>query len=135
MFKINFVHTVYYLSAKYIIFFVILAFVRNRFQEVVINHAQTSSELFKLSLGYVLYVLFYIAIMVVIFCTPLYYIILIKNGLNCLLLLVAFYAIEFLAYWFLFSPSDIYMAVYNAVIGMVFLNLFFFQQLVVKFNK
>jgi len=55
MFKINFVHTVCYLSAKYITFSIILAFIGNRFREIVINHALTSSELIKLSLGYILY--------------------------------------------------------------------------------
>jgi hypothetical protein len=135
MFKINFFRTVCYLSVKYIVFSIILAFIGNRFKEIVIDHAQTSSELIKLSLGYVLYILFYVAIMVVIFCAPLYYILLIKNGLNCLLLLVVFYAVEFLAYWYLFSPSDIFPAIYNAVIGIVFLNLFFYRQLVIKFEK
>lgn len=135
MFKIKFFHAVCYLFVKYIIFFVILAFIGNRFKEIVIDHAQTSSELIKLSLGYVLYILFYITVMVLIFCAPLYYILLIKNGINCLLLLIVFYAVEFWAYWRLFSPSDIFPAVYNAIIGIGFLNLFFYRQLIIKFNK
>jgi hypothetical protein len=59
MFKASFLNSICYLLLKYVVFFFILAFIGNRFQNAVINNANTLSEFMKLSLGYVLYILFF----------------------------------------------------------------------------
>jgi len=135
MFKISFFNTIYYLLVKYIVFVFILAFIGNRFKSAVTDHAETTSEFVKLTFGYILYVLFYIAILILFFCGPLYYSLQVKNGLYCLFLLVAFYAMEFFAYWYFFSPSDKLPSVYNTIIGVVFLFLFFYKQIRIKLSR
>ena len=135
MFKISFFKTIYYLLVKYIVFLFILAFIGNRFKSAVTDHAETTLELAKLTLGYVLYVLFAVILLIIFFCTPLYYSLQIKNGLLCVLLLIAFYVIEFFAYWYFFSPSDKLPSVYNTIVGIIFLNLFFYKQIRTKFSR
>jgi hypothetical protein len=135
MFKISFFNTIYYLLVKYIVFFFILAFIGNRFKSAVIDNAETTLELAKLTLGYILYVLFYVGLLILFFCGPLYYILQLKNGLYCVLLLIAFYVIEFFIYWYFFSPSDKLPGIYNTIIGIVFLNLFFYKQITIKLGR
>lgn len=133
MFKISFFNSVCYLLVKYIVFLFILAFIRDRFKNAVINNAETTLELVKLTLGYVLYILFYVAFLVLFFCAPLYYILQIKRGLYFLALLILFYVVEFYVYSYLFSSSDKSPSIYNTIIGLIFLNLFFYKQIQIKF--
>jgi len=135
MFKISFLNSACYLLVKYIVFLFILAFIGDRFKNAVINNAETTLELAKLTLGYILYILFYVAFLVLVFCAPLYYILQIKSGLYFLVLLIVFYVVEFFAYYHLFSPSDKSPSVYNAIIGLIFLNLFFYKQIKIKFSR
>lgn len=134
MVKISFLKTVIYLLVKYIVFAFILAFIGDRFKSAVIDHAQTTSELTKLTIGYILYVLFYITILIIIFCAPLYFILQIKSGLYCIILLIAFYGVEFFVYWYGFTPSDVLPSLYNTIIGIVILPLFFYKQINAKLH-
>lgn len=135
MFKISFLNSACYLLVKYIVFLFILAFIGDRFKNAVINNAETTLELAKLTLGYILYILFYVAFLVLVFCAPLYYILQIKSGFYFLVLLIVFYVVEFFAYYHLFSPSDKSPSVYNTIIGLIFLNLFFYKQIKIKFSR
>lgn len=135
MFKISFFNTIYYLLIKYVVFLFVLALIGNRFKNAVLDHAETTGELAKLTIGYILYVLFYIALLTLFFCVPLYYILKIKNGFYCVPLLIIFYVIEFFAYWHFFTPSDKLPSVYNTISGIVFLIFFFYSQIRLKFIR
>jgi hypothetical protein len=135
MFKIKFSNGVYYLLTKYIIFFSILAFIGNRFKIAVIDNAETFSELVKLTFGYILYILFDVVLLTLIFSYPVYCILKINSGIYSLLLLMIFYVIEFYAYCYFYSPSDKAIGIYNSIIGIVFLNLFFYKHMVLKFRR
>lgn len=132
MFKISFFNGVYYLLIKYIIFSFFLAFIGDRFKNIVINNAETTQEVFKLTLGYVLYILFYIVFLILLFCAPLYYILKIKKGIYFLILLIAFYVAEFFIYTQFFSPSDKTLGVYNTIIGILLMGIFFYKSIRLK---
>lgn len=132
MFKINFFNTIYYLFVKYIVYAFILAFMENRFKGIVIDKAETTRELVELTFGYILYVLYYVAFLILLFCGPLYYVLKIKDGSYFLPLLMVFYIAEFFLNRF-FSLSDQLSGIYNLAIGVLFLFLFFYKQVRIKF--
>lgn len=132
MLKISFFNSIYYLLVKYIVFFFILAFIGDRFKNAVINNAETSLEMFKLTLGYALYILFAVFFLMLFFFGPLYYILKIKKGGYFLFLLTTFFAVEFFVYSYFCSPSDRMPGIYNAIIGVFLLIVFFYKQIRMK---
>lgn len=134
MFKVSFLKSVCYLLVKYAVFFFILAFIGNRFKNVVLNNAETSMELMKLSLGYVLYILFYMFFLVLFFSVPLYFILKIENKIYFILSMIAFFAIEYFAYTYLFSSSDKMIGIYNLIIGIVMFVLFYYKSIIQMFK-
>lgn len=125
MFKASFLNSICYLFLKYVVFFFILAFIGNRFQNAVINNANTLSEFMKLSLGYVLYILFYVFFLVLLFSIPLCFILQIKNKTYFMLSMIAFFTIEYVLYTYWFSPSDKITGIYNLIIGMLIFTIFY----------
>ncbi|PRA90189.1 hypothetical protein CQ046_23370, partial [Chryseobacterium sp. MYb7] len=85
MLKVNLTNSFLYLLVKYFVFFFILAFVGDRFKSIVLDNAETSSEIFKLTLNYILYVAIYAIPLILIFGFPIYYILKIKKGIYFLL--------------------------------------------------
>lgn len=134
MFKVSFFNSVYYLFVKYAVFFFVLAFIGNRFKNAVINNAETTTELMKLSLGYVLYILFYMFFLVLFFSIPLHFIMKIENKIYFVLSMIAFFAIEYFSYTYLFSPSDKMIGIYNLIIGIVVFVLFYYKSIIQLFK-
>jgi len=134
MFKVSFLNGVFYLFVKYAVFFFILAFIENRFKDIVINNAETTTELIKLSLGYVLYILIYMFFLILFFSIPLYFILKIENKIYFVLSMIAFFVVEYFAYTYLFSPSDKLIGVYNLTIGIIVFVLFFYKSIIQMFK-
>lgn len=130
MLKVSFFNCVGYLVVKYIAFFFVLAFIGNRFKNAVIDNAETSTELIKLSLGYVLYILFYIFFLILFFSVPLYFILKIKNKVYFALSIAAFFCAEYFIYTYWFSPSDNTIGVYNLAIGIIVFVLFYYKSII-----
>lgn len=125
MFKASFLNSICYLFLKYVVFFFILAFIGNRFQNAVINNANTLSEFMKLSLGYVLYILFYVFFLVLLFSIPLCFILQIKSKTYFMLSMIAFFTIEYVLYTYWFSPSNKITGIYNLIIGILIFTIFY----------
>ncbi|SMO49494.1 hypothetical protein SAMN06265350_102458 [Solitalea koreensis] len=135
MFKVRFLNSVLFLLIKYSVFFFIVAFMGGRFKTAVMDNASTSWEFFKLTLGYILYVLVYSIFLIALFCAPLYFILKIEKGFLFLLAAIVFYGIEFVVYTHFYSPSDRMLGIYNAIVGVVLLCVFFFTSIKHKFEK
>lgn len=125
MFKASFLNSICYLLLKYVVFFFILAFIGDRFQNAVTNNANTLSEFMKLSLGYVLYILFYVFFLVLLFSIPLCFILQIKSKTYFMLSMIAFFTIEYVLYTYWFSPSNKITGIYNLIIGMLIFTIFY----------
>jgi hypothetical protein len=134
MFKVSFLNSVCYLFAKYAVFFFVLAFIGNRFKDAVINNAGTSMELMKLTLGYILYVLFYMFFLLLFFSVPLYYVLKIENKIYFVLSMILFFSTEYYVYTYLFSPSDKIIGIYNLIIGIVMFVLFFYKSIIQNYK-
>lgn len=135
MFKINLTNSFLYLLTRYLIFFFILAFIDDRFKSTVINNAATTQELLKLTLGYILTVLFYTIPLILVFSFPLHYILKIKKELNFILSMILFFIAEYSIYTYFYSPSDKIIGVYSAIIGVIVLCTFFYKTIRSKFAK
>jgi hypothetical protein len=129
MFKIKFLNSVLFLLIKYSVFFFIIAFMGDRFKSAVLDKASTPLEVFKLTLGYVFYVLVSSIFLIALLCAPLYLILKIEKGYLFLLAIAAFYGVEFVVYSYFYSPSDLTLGVYNTIIGTVLLFIFFGKSL------
>jgi hypothetical protein len=125
MFKACFLNSICYLFLKYVVFFFILGFIDNRFQNAVINKADTLSEFAKLSLGYVLYILFYVCVLVLFLSIPLCFILQIKNKACFIISMIAFFTIEYVVYTYWFSPSNKITGIHNFIIGMLIFPFFY----------
>lgn len=130
MFKVSFFNSLCYLFLKYAVFFFVLAFIGNRFKNAVINNAETTAELMRLSLGYAVYILFYMFFLVIFFSIFLYFIMKIENKIYFVLSMIAFFTIEYFAYTYLFSPSDKMIGIYNLIIGIVVFVLFYYKSII-----
>lgn len=119
MFKISYFNGFRYLIIKYTVFFIYLAFLGNRFKNIVINNAQTSAELMRLSFGYVLQVFLFMLLLVLIFSIPFYFIMRLKSKIYLVLAMIAFFSIEYFVYTYLASPSEAMLGIYNLIIGVV----------------
>lgn len=133
MFKISLINSFLCILVKYVLFFFMLAFVDNRFKSVVIDNATTSSEVFKLTLGYILTVLLYTIPMILVFGFLLNYILKIKRGVYFVLSMSLFFSVEFWIYTEFYSPSDKYVGIYNIIIGIIIILMFFYKSLQEKF--
>lgn len=133
MFKIRFLNSILFLLIKYSIFFFIIAFIGGRFKSAVLDNAGTQFEAFKLTFGYVFYVLIYSVLLIALFFSPLYFILKIEKGYLFLLAIAVFYGVEFVVYSYLYSPSDLTLGFYNATVGGVLLFVFFGRSIKLKF--
>ena len=136
MYKISYLNCVLFIFMKYSVFAFILAFIDDRFVKIVINNADTSLELIKLTIGYMLYILIHTILFILIFSLPLYFILKINNRIFFLFLIIIFFLIEYLAY--LWSTSQKYFqdinGVYNFIIGLVVFGIFFHKNIKQKWS-
>ncbi len=135
MFNISLKNSIFSLFLKYVIFFIFLAFTRDRFKNIVIDNANSQLELFKLTTGYALYILLYSSFLILIFSFPLYRILRIRKGIYFLLSMFVFLILEYLIYTYLYSPSDNISGIYNTIIGIIVLGLFFYKAILSKFKN
>jgi hypothetical protein len=136
MFKVSFFNSVCYLAVKYAVFFFVLAFMENRFKDIVINNAETTTELIKLTLGYILYVLFHMLLLILIFSIPLYFIMKIRSMVCFVLLMIVFFAVEYFVYTWGTSQKYFYdmNGIYNLIIGIIVFVLFYYKSLIQIFK-
>ncbi|MDV3897437.1 hypothetical protein CMU05_07605 [Elizabethkingia anophelis] len=135
MFKVNLINSFLYLLVKYFIFFFILAFVGDRFKSIVLDNAETTSEIFKLTLNYILYVAIYAIPLILVFSFPLYYILKIRKGLYFVLSITLLFTVEYLIYTYLYAPSNKILGIYNIIVGIILLGIFFYKSIRIKFTE
>lgn len=135
MFKITLTNSFLYLIIKYIIFFSVLAFIGDRFKNIVLNNAETSTEMFKLTLNYILYVLIYMIPLILVFIFPLYFTLKIKKGIFFLLSIVLLFIAEYCFYTYLYASSNKILGIYNIIISVILLGIFFYKSIRLKFTR
>ncbi len=133
MLKTNLINIFLYLIIKYIFFFFLLAFIGDRFKNIVLDNAGTSSEVSKLTLNYILFASIYTIPLILVLILPLYFIFKINKGIYFLLSVILFFTMEYFTYTYLYSPSDKTLGIYNIIISVVLLWVFFYKSIRLKF--
>ena len=134
MFKVRPINAFLYILSKYFVYFGVLAFIGNRFEDAVIHNAETSVELFKLTLGYIFIWMGIGSLFpALIFYCPFYYIFQIKGKFYFALVLIGFYIIDFYFYYYMYASSALLISVCNCTIGIILLFPFFFKAIKAKF--
>jgi hypothetical protein len=129
MLKPKFPNVLLFLFVKYIVFVVLLAFIGDRFKFLVIESSGNTRELISNTGIYALYVLLYTLIATAIFCLPVYFTLKVRNPIYFILLMIAVLVVEYFLYTYMVSAFNLMNGVYNAVIGVLFLLLFFHRHI------
>jgi len=126
MIKPSFLKIILYLFVKYLVFFTVLAFLDNRYKNIVINNSKYADDIVINSIYYIVEVLFAVLLYIVIFFLPLYLLLKIKNILFLLLAFLLLIIIEYFVYEA--TSSYIHMdidGIINEIISFIFFFVFF----------
>ena len=134
MLKPKFPNILLFLFVKYIVFFFILACIGDRFKLLVINNFGNRKELFSNKEYYLLYILIFMVLSILIFSGPIYFTLKVKNTTYFILLISGISVAEYLLYTHLASTSDLMNGVYNEMISMLFLLIFFYRHIFLIFS-
>ncbi len=129
MLKPKFINILLYLFVKYMAFALILAFQDERFKLLVINDAQNGHDLFLNSFHYLVYVLVFIFILILFFSLPIYFSLKVKRAIYFMPLIIIILVAEYFIYTYLASPAHLMNGVYNEILSLIFLFLFFFKHI------
>ena len=129
MLKPKFLNVLLFLVVKYIVFFIVLAFIGDRFKSLVIKNSDNTRELISNTGYYSVYILFYTLVAVMVFSLPFYFTFKVKNPIYFILLISAILVVEYLVYTNLASTTDLMNGVYNGIISILFLLLLFYRHI------
>lgn len=124
-----------YLLAKYSVFFFILSFKGDRFKKMVLVNSENTQDFFINLFYYLIYVLIFIIFLILIFSAPVYYSLKQKKIITFVSVLSLILLIEYLVYTLLASRTDLWNGIYNAIISLLFLGLFFYKYIISMFKK
>ncbi len=125
MLKPNIKNLLFYIFFKYLIFYIFMMFRNNNFALIEIFDLKTLEDLF-----YYLWTFLFLPVLIsIILLVPLNYTFKIKNGLYFLLVINLVLVTEYFIYTFLASQLNLWNGIYNAIIGLLLLGLFFYKEI------
>lgn len=120
----------FYLFLKYILFYIFMMFKNNNFY--FINPGiRNGADLFY----YLWMFLFLPVISMVLFSAPLYFTFKVKNAIYFILFVSIILVAEYFLYTYFASQANLMNGVYNGIISLLLLLLFFSKQISLIFNK
>ncbi len=135
MLKTKYSNIIFCLLAKYSVFFLILGFNGDRFKKMVLINSENTQDFFTNLFYYLIFVLIFIIFLILIISAPLYYSLKLKKAIYFMLSIILILAVEYLVYTYLASQTDLSNGIYNALIGLLFLGLFFHKHIISIFSK
>lgn len=130
MFKPTILNIFLFWLLKYFVFYIFLMFKNNYYALVMIYEIKNGEDLFY----YLWLILFFPISFMMLFIIPLIYTFKIKNIFLFLLLIVIFLIFEYIIYTKLASTTDLMNGVYNGIISVIFLFLFFYKHIIKQFQ-
>ena len=130
--KPTFRNILLFLFTKYVIFFILLAFLKNRFQSLAVDNATNQYSVSENALYYILYDLLFILLLTLLFSIPIYFSFRVKSVALFSLLILGIFVLEYLIYTYLASPADALNGVYNGILSILLLLLFFYKYITFK---
>jgi len=119
---------------KYVVFFICLAFLNDRFKTIVIANSANTPELLRNTMYYSVTVVFAILFFLPIFPTIIYFSFKVKNRILFPLLIITIILSEYYYYTYLASTSDYLNGIYNGFITILFVALFFYKAIWFKMS-
>jgi len=135
MLKPKFLNILLFLFVKYVVFFVILAFIGDRFKSLVIKNSDNTRELISNTGYYSLYILFYTLIGMIVFALPIYFTFRVKSPIFFVLLISAILIAEYFFYTYMASTTNLMNGVYNGIISILLLLLFFYRHIALIYKQ
>lgn len=112
----------FYLLIKYILFYIFMMFKNNNFY--FINPGiRNGADLFY----YLWMFLFLPCLCMVVFSAPIYFAFRLKSIIFFILIIIAFLVAEYFIYTYFASQTNLMNGVYNGILSVLFLLLFFFN--------
>ena len=130
MLKPTFSKMLIYLFIKYLFFYIFMMFKNENYTLVALGNLETFQDVFY-------YSFIFLSLPVInsfVLSLPLYYTFKIKNTLYFSLAILSILTIEYLIYTYLASQTNLWNGVYNGIISLLFLSLFFFRTIIQIFK-
>lgn len=131
MFRPRLINIIFYFFIKYIVFYIFMMFRNNDFTLIEVTNLKTGSDWFF----YLWMFLFLPILSSFLFAVPIYYILKTKR-ITYFLLVIGFIIIaEYFLYTYFASQLDLMNGVYNEIISLILLLVFFFKPIILIFKK
>lgn len=129
--KPRLLNILFFWVVKYIAFFIFMMFKNDNFTFIKVNEIKNGEDLFY----YLWIFLFLPVVCMIILSAPLHF--LFKTSkINYFLLIICIILIaEYFIYTYLASQADLMNGVYNGIISILFLLLFYYKYLKIFFNQ
>jgi hypothetical protein len=131
MLKPSFKNILLYILLKYLLFYVFMMFKNNDFRILHFYNLKNGEDWFY----YLWLVLFVPVLNMILFWAPIYFIFKTKKAIYFVLLMSVILVAEYFLYTYLVSQLDLMNGVYNGIISLLVLLLFFFKQIVLIFKQ
>jgi hypothetical protein len=135
MLRPKFSNILLFLFIKYIVFFLVLAFIGDRFKLLVINNSGNRRELFSNTVYYLSYIMIFTVLGILILSGPIYFVLKVKSAICFVLLISGALVGEYCLYTGLASTSNLMNGVYNGIISILFLLIFFYRHITLIFSR
>ena len=123
MLRLRILNILIYFLVKYFAFYILLMFKNNDFTFLELNNIRNGEDLFY----YLWLLLFLPVVSMIIFSAPIYFSFKVKKGIYFILIIGVILIAEYFLYTYLASQMDSMNGVYNGIISLLFLFLFFFK--------
>ena len=128
----SFANIIFYLFIKYIVFFIVLAFLDDRFKTIVLDNSKDVDDIWINSFFYFFEVLFATFLFILIHIIPLYLILKLRKALYLLPLLFFWVIIEYFIYeagasYVHFDKAGIINGIISILLLLVFFGKFIFS--------
>ena len=131
MLKASFKNILLYILLKYLLFYVFMMFKNNDFRLLHFYNLKNGEDWFY----YLWLVLFVPVLNMILFSGPIYFIFKTKKAIYFILLMSIILVAEYFLYTYFVSQLDLMNGVYNGVISLLLLLLFFFKPISLIFKQ
>jgi hypothetical protein len=128
--KPSLINIILFWFAKYLGLYVFMMFKNNNYALLIMNTIKDRDDLFY----YLWLFLFLPVVSILIFSVPLYFSFKVKGPIYFTLIVSAILVVEYFLYTSLASQANLMNGIYNGIITILFLALFFYKY-IIKFYK
>lgn len=125
MLKLNYRNLFFFFFVKYFLFYIILMFKNNDYTLVQISDLRTGEDVFF----YLWLFLFFPVMCSLLFSVPLFLTLRARRILSSVLAIFVFIIAEYFLYTYLASQADLLNGIYNAILSLILLFVFFFRSI------